>query len=104
MGSLTSIQKVLNSPSSPGYLFNIAVASPLGNNSLGQASLGGGLIVVNGEELLPKFKIINTMPLNNCFEWQPIYYSDILDSRWEILAVATNADVKSGQDATFIVK
>lgn len=103
-GSAQSIMQVISQPTAPAYIFNVDVASPLGNNPLGQASLGGGLIVVNGDDILPKFKAFNSVPQVNCFEYQPIIYSDLTDSRWEILAIGSNMRIDDEQNATFLVR
>lgn len=99
-GSRNAVNTIVNSVDRPAYLFSSYPAS-LGDESLGDESLGGGSL--DGSEVLPKFKVINTMPLVNCFEWQPIYYSDTVNANWEVLAVASNAEVVEQQDATYII-
>ncbi len=43
------------------------------------------------------------MNIQNCFEWQPVYYSEATNAQWELLAVGDNAEVEKEQDATFII-
>lgn len=103
-GSTNAIEAIINSQEQPAYIFSQPVSS-LGDSSLGEESLGSGGItnVANDENSLPKFKVINSLPIINCFEWQPIIYSDTANARWEVLAVATNAKEEAEQDATFII-
>lgn len=103
-GSTSVVTVPVNTISNPAHIFAQDLSS-LGDSSLGEQSLGNGgiLIVGNDDDSLPKFKVINSLPLINCFEWQPIYFSESANANWEILAVATNADVVYNQDATFIV-
>lgn len=103
-GAKNVINAVINSVSQPGFIFETAVAS-LGDSTLGTESLGeGGVIDISEDpDTLPKFKVINSLSLTNCFEWQPIFYSDEADSQWEILATDTNAMVEEKQLPTFII-
>lgn len=102
-GANNTINVPVNSVTRPAYLFQTALSS-LGESSLGDESLGNGGISDNsGLDLLPKFKVINSLPIINCFEWQPIYSSDTVDAQWEILALGSNASVELEQNATFII-
>lgn len=103
-GSTNAINVIVNSSSQPATLFQSPLAS-LGDNSLGDEPLGNGGIteVASDPDAIPKFKVINSLPIINCFEWQPVFYSEAADARWEILATATNAVVEMEQNATFII-
>lgn len=103
-GATNSVNVVINSITQPVYLLQLALAS-MGDNSLGDEPLGNGGIsdTANNDNSLPKFKCINSMPLINVFEWQPVFYSDSVDAQWEILATATNANIEENQQATFII-
>ncbi len=103
-GATNVINAIINSPSQPGYIFQTPLSS-LGDSSLGNESLGEGGIADIGEDSdsLPKFKVINSLAITNCFEWQPIIYSDEADARWEILALGTDVEKEDKQDATFII-
>jgi len=97
---------IVNSPTRPAYLFtpNAGTASSLGDESLGDESLGGSYDSSSSEvDEFPKFKNINSVNIKNCFEWQPIFFSDTADSRWEILATATNAEVEKEENAVFLI-
>ncbi len=100
-GSTNQLTQPVNSDSNPAFIFTVDSDS-LGDHSLGDESLGSG-----GDEStndsLAKFKVINSLSIINCFEWQPIYYSDTTDAQWELLALATNADEELEQLPTFII-
>lgn len=71
-----------------------SVAPSLGDSSLGDNPLGDGLTIeANDQEMLPKFRIIKGASLTDCFEYAIEIYTQDLDSRWEILAIGTNAAV-----------
>lgn len=102
-GALNQIMVPINSIARPGYLFSIALGS-LGDSSLGTKPLGDEVNVDdtnNGN--LAKYKVINSLALTNCFEYQLIYSSEAADSQWELLASGTNAKTKPEQEATFII-
>jgi len=103
-GSKNAITAVINSVEQPAYLFEGSIAS-LGDNQIGQESLGNTGVQDIAEEMNNpiKFKVINSLSTVNCFEWQPVFYSDAADAQWEILATGTNAEVEVNQDATFII-
>lgn len=102
-------EHVINDPDNDNLLtskmlFNSAGAPSLGDGSLGDFPLGDGLSPeANDQELLPKFKVITDINSINCFEYQLELYSNIVDSRWELLCLGTNAQVVS-QNATFLRK
>jgi len=100
-GVTNQISVPVNSDALPAYMFAPSVSS-LGDESLGDAPMGDGLIET--EEFLPKFKVINSISDTNCFEWQPIYYSDEANARWEILATGSNAQVADEQPVYIINK
>lgn len=103
-GVTNVINAVVNSTTQPGFIFQVPLAS-LGDNSLGDEPLGNGGIIDTAQDpnTLPKFKVINSLGLTNCFEWQPIYYSDAVNAQWEILAIGDNAGVEEDQQATFLI-
>lgn len=96
-GSTNQTIGVVNSVEQPAKVFQPSQAS-LGDSSLGDESLGDGIT----EDAVVKFKEINSLSLVDCFEYQPIFFSDTANARWEILATGTNARV-STNDATFII-
>jgi len=100
-GSLAVLNATINSIAQPATTFFGSSAPSLGDHSIGDEPLGDGFTTEDGT--LPKFKVINSMNLQNCFEWQPIYFSDSVNAQWEILATGTNAEVEKEQDATFII-
>lgn len=100
-GATSQITVPINSIAQPAYLFLPSVGS-LGDSSLGDKPLGDEITDTNNSDLA-KFKVINSLALQNCFEYQLIYSSDTADAQWEILANATNGTVEEQQDATFII-
>lgn len=95
----------INSIESPAKFFSGAVSPSLGDSSLGENPLGIPLSEAeDDQETLPKFRAINDLTPANCFEYQVIIYSQEVDSRWEILAFGTNAQVTRNQQATFLRK
>lgn len=100
-GATNQARVPINSLAQPAYIFSTPPSS-LGDSSLGDEPLGAEPDSSETDDLL-KFKVINSLPLINCFEWQPVYYSDVADAQWEILAVATNADIEAEQQPIFII-
>lgn len=103
-GSRNAINVVVNSADWPAYLFETPLAS-MGDNTMGDEPLGNGGITdtANDADSLPKFRKINSLPIINCNEWQPVYYSDAVDAQWELLAIASNAEVDPVQNPTFLL-
>jgi len=103
-GSLGSNTSVVNSIQRSAYLFTPNASDPdsLGDSSLGEETLGES-DDETGSPPLPKFKVINSLPLQNCFEYQLNYWSDTADAQWELLATATNATIDPDQNPTFII-
>lgn len=95
----------VNSIASPADFFIGANAPSLGDYSLGDNPLGDGLTdEENDQEQLPKFRAILDVSQINCFEYQVIFYSYDIGSRWEILAWGTNAVITGNQQAGFLTK
>ncbi len=99
-GSTQVIDGVINSQAQPTTFFSGQDPASLGDSSLGDESLGDS---EENTEVLPKYKNISSLSQINCFEYQPILSSDEADARWELLALATNAEKVAEQDATFII-
>lgn len=103
-GSLAVLEVPVNSLDRPAYIFQGSDASSLGDSSIGEEILGDGLVDPNtGDSALPKFKVINSMPLQNCFEYQMVYYSDAANAQWELLAYGTNVKIKPEEQANYII-
>lgn len=74
----------------------------LGDSSLGDNPLGEGLTDVElSQKSLPKFREITDVTGVDSFEYSLEVFSDEVDSRWEILALGTNASASENQP-TFI--
>lgn len=104
-GSTQQIVTPVNSIARPAFLFSASVGS-LGDSTPGDKILGDEITdetVSSDLQDLFKFKVINSLSLVNCFEYQPIYSSDTADAQWEILASGTNAKIETEQQATFII-
>lgn len=65
-------------------IFNKVTDGSLGQNTLGSQPVGTILNLPAGSNN-PKFRIVNTMPRVNMFEYQPTYSSNDVDQQWTIL-------------------
>lgn len=102
LGSLAQTIATIDSSMLPAYRF-VSGSSSLGDESLGDESLGDQATELGEDIGVQKTKTIASLPIYNCFEFQPIYYSDATDARWEILATGTNMEVEREQQASFII-
>lgn len=100
-GVTNMVSTVVNSVALPATTFLPSIGS-LGDSSLGDNPLGDELETGIDDEYA-KFKVINSLGLINCFEYQPVYYSDTADARWEILASGTNWETEDEQQATYLI-
>lgn len=102
-GATGQIIAPINSQARPAYIFN-ASAGSLGDNTPGDKPMGDDIDVddTNNNEL-SKFKVINSLALVNCFEFQPTYSSDTANAQWEILASGGNVHEEPDARATFII-
>lgn len=103
LGATAQTLSVVNSIAQPAFTFGQSLAS-LGDSILGDKPLGDELNpnASNNPNNLLKFRCINSLNPNNCFEYQVIYQSNAVDAQWEILATGTNL-VLADQDPTFII-
>lgn len=101
LGATNQITVPVNSQTQPAYIFQTNVES-LGDSSLGDKPLGDEITSTDSQNL-PKFKVINSLALVNCFEYQLIYSSDASNAQWELLASGTNAHVETEEEAIFII-
>lgn len=99
LGSTDVKDGAINSIAQPVTLFSGENPASLGDAPLGSEPLGDS----EGEDSLPKFKNIQSLPDVNCFEYQVIYSSEEANARWELLAMGTNADKSDLQNASFII-
>lgn len=91
-GAQNITNSILNSVEIPCKTFVGSVAPAIGDASIGDNPLGDGLTEESSDqEQLPKFKVIKSLSLTNCSEYQVVIYSDTIDSRWEVLSLGTNA-------------
>lgn len=79
------------SGSDQGIIFNATIDGSLGKNSLGKLNLAG-FINLEGDDLPPKFRVINTMNESGVdyFEIQGVYSTNQVDAQWELLAYGPN--------------
>lgn len=94
---------VVNSLSDQAEFFQSENAPSLGDANFGDESFGDGETILS-QDLLPKFMRIVSCELTNCFEYQVIYSSDTVDSRWELLSTGTNARIDDREQANFLIK
>lgn len=65
-------------------IFNKVTDGSIGQNSLGSQPIGSILNLPAGSNN-PKFRIVNTMPRLNFFEYQPVFSSNDIDQQWTVL-------------------
>lgn len=65
-------------------VFNKITDGSLGENTLGTQPVGTILNLPN-QPVNPKFRVINTFPRTNCFEYQIVYSSNDIDQQWQLL-------------------
>lgn len=99
----SSLQELeFNSESKPAKFFTGFLSPSMGDSSLGENPLGEGLTDAElSQEQLPKFRKIKDISPVDVFEYSLEIYTEDVDSRWEILALGTNAQ-KSSRDAAFL--
>jgi len=103
-GSAGVQNQILNSNDVPVTLFKGNIPPAIGDASIGDNPLGDGLTPeAADQESLPKFKVIKSVTLENCTEYQLVVYSDTIDSRWEVLALGTNAQLETEQQAVHLI-
>lgn len=94
----TSIANLDLNSSGQAPFFSGNTPASLGDSSLGDNPLGDGLNVEsNDQEQLPKFRIIKDTTLTDCFEFALEIYTQDVDSRFEMLAIGTNASLSEWQ-------
>lgn len=93
-GSANTPAVVLNNPEKGGKLARFYVSandSSLGENSLGSNPLGDGLEPEGGDAaLLPKFRCIRYLTIEDVFEYALDVNSNTADTQWEILSIGVN--------------
>lgn len=95
---------VLNSPMSSATFFTGNIGASLGDSSLGDNPLGDGISdILESQENLPKFRVIQTVTPTDAFESQLRVFSTVANSRWEILCLGTNFN-ESNSYPVFISK
>ena len=70
--------------SNKAIIFNKITDGSLGQNPLGSEPIGS-ILNLTQQPPIPKFRVVNTFPRVNCFEYQVIYSSDDVDQNWAIL-------------------
>lgn len=68
----------------PAIIFNKITDGSLGQNTLGLQPIGA-ILNLNQQPTIPKFRVINTFPRKNVFEYQLVYSSNEVDQNWAIL-------------------
>lgn len=83
-GGYSGTYTTVISGSDLSIIFNKVTDGSLGQNSLGSQPIGTILNVPNAPAI-PKFRVINTMPRVNCFEYQMVYSSNDVDQNFTLL-------------------
>lgn len=82
----------INETGNGAHFYTQQVNISLGDGSLGDDPLGDGLVIdSNNQDLLPKFRRITKLDLENVFEHALEIYSVDIDCQWEILNTGVNA-------------
>lgn len=68
----------------PAIIFNKVTDGSLGQNPLGSQPIGTILNLVQ-QPPIPKFRVINTFPRINVYEYQLVYSSNDIDQQWTLL-------------------
>ena len=71
-------------------IFNKITDGSLGQNPLGNQPIGS-ILNITPQPAIPKFRVINTFPRVNCFEYQLVYSSDDVDQNWALLRLGPAA-------------
>lgn len=79
-GTYTTLISGAQSP----IIFNRVTDGSIGQNSLGNEPIGN-ILNLPASTQFPKFRVINTMPRVDCYEYQLVYSSDDADYQWSIL-------------------
>lgn len=91
-GSSGLQSKEINGENNAVVIFQGNVGISLGDASLGDNPLGDQTSEVElDQELLPKFRAILGFNPVDVFEYQMRVYSEVVDSRWELICLGTNA-------------
>ncbi len=89
-------------PQKLATFFSAFLSLGMGESSLGSNPLGDGLTEDELSQLqLPKFRRIIDVTAVDMFEYSLEVYTDLVDSRWELVAIGTNVS-KNQRVATFI--
>lgn len=104
-GSTAITSQTINSVENPVTFFIGATAPAIGNAPIGDNPLGDGLTEESLDQaLLPKFRSIKSVAIQNCFEYQIVIYSQDASSRWELLRLGTNVRASRNEQANFIIR
>lgn len=86
-GGFTSILTNLIKGNNNAIIFQTSADGSLGKNPLGEEPLGSITDSLSG---LPKFRIINTFPRIDYYEYQAQYSTNDVDAQWKLLAFGSN--------------
>lgn len=94
------IHSIIDNSAATNQSFFTGVTPPsLGDSSLGDNPLGDITAVIMGSEalrdqdLVPKFRIITGVAINDCFEFALMAFSSHADDRWAMLALGANVSL-----------
>lgn len=77
-------------------IFNKVTDGSLGQNTLGSQPLGT-ILNLSPQPPIPKFRVINTFPRKNVYEYQLVYSSNDIDQNWALLrfgpAISSSTDM-----------
>lgn len=83
-GGYTGVYTTTITGTEANIIFNKVTDGSIGQNTLGSEPIGSILNLPN-QPAIPKFRIINTFPRLDCFEYQIVLSSDDVDQNYAIL-------------------
>lgn len=89
-GGFTSILSNNINGADNSIIFQTSADGSLGKNPLGEEPLGS---ITDSLSNLPKFRVINTFPRLNYYEYQVQYSTNDVDAQWKLLAFGSNGGI-----------
>lgn len=83
-GGFSGTYSTIISGADPKIIFNKITDGSIGQNPLGSEPIGQ-ILNLSQQPPIPKFRVINTFPRINCYEYQIVYSSDDVDFNYALL-------------------
>lgn len=85
-GGFSGNYSVVIDGSDSQIIFNKVTDGSLGQNTLGSQPIGS-ILNLTAQPPIPKFRVINTFPRKNVYEYQIVYSSNEIDQNWALLRI-----------------